>query len=105
MKIESKSVADAKDELEFATNWRRVFVEVYQKLKWLNSYAKINEVAIQKILLEFADAHFELKDNIIEKQLLRKVQKYRFLTSNESKQILSDLTQFFADNFTNGNKD
>ena len=45
-KIGEKSTHRAKDELEFATNWSRVFVNIYQHLKWLNAYAIINEVAV-----------------------------------------------------------
>lgn len=45
-KIGEKATNEAKDELEFATNWSRVFINIYQHLKWLNAYAIINEVAI-----------------------------------------------------------
>lgn len=62
----------AKDEHEFATNWNRVFMDIYTQLKWLNSYAVINELAIKKILKKFMKEHFELKDNIIN----RKVAQY-----------------------------
>ena len=44
--IEAKDFMAAKDELEFATNWRRVFSEIYQNVKWLNAYAMINHVAM-----------------------------------------------------------
>jgi hypothetical protein len=59
----------AKDELEFATNWSRVFVNIYQHLKWLNAYAIINEVAIQKILKKFRKEFFEISDNTMDKQI------------------------------------
>ena len=38
-KIDKKGTNRAKDELEYATNWRRVFVNIYQHLKWLNAYS------------------------------------------------------------------
>jgi len=66
-KIGNQAVSEAKDEFEFATNWRRVFIDIYQKLKWLNAYSQINELAAQKILKKFCKEHFEIKDNIIEK--------------------------------------
>jgi hypothetical protein len=37
----------AKDELEYATNWRRAFTTIFTHLKWLNSYAKINFIAAE----------------------------------------------------------
>jgi len=44
-----KTVHRAKDELEFATNWRRVFISIYQQMKWLNAFAQINLLAVQRI--------------------------------------------------------
>jgi len=38
----------AKDELEYATNWRRAFHQIFTHLKWLNAYAKINYIAAFK---------------------------------------------------------
>ena len=57
-KFESRSIHHAKDELEFATNWRRVFSNIYQDLKWLNAYALINHIALQKILKKFMKENF-----------------------------------------------
>ena len=34
--IEKKST---KDEFDYATDWRRTYVQVYTRLKWLNAYA------------------------------------------------------------------
>jgi len=68
-KIGEKGTDQAKDELEFATNWSRVFVNIYQHLKWLNAYAIINEVAIQKIVKKFKKEFFEISDNIIDKKI------------------------------------
>lgn len=34
-----------KDEIEYATNWRRVFQDQFIGLKWLNSFASINFIA------------------------------------------------------------
>lgn len=35
-----------KDELEYATNWRRAFQNIFTRLKWLNAYAQINYIAL-----------------------------------------------------------
>lgn len=47
--IDAQQLNRVKDELEYATNWRRAFGKVYQHIKWLNSYAKINYIALMKI--------------------------------------------------------
>ena len=44
----TKSAMRAKDELEFATNWRRAFNSIFTHLKWLNAFALINHLAAQK---------------------------------------------------------
>ena len=36
--VETKGITEAKDELEYATNWRRGFVSLYTKIKWLKSF-------------------------------------------------------------------
>lgn len=69
-KLMGKETTSAKDELEFATNWNRVFVEIYRNLKWLNAYAMINEIAIQTIMIQFQQEFFEINDNVIEKKVL-----------------------------------
>lgn len=40
--VKDKKIQNVKDELEYATNWRRVFNKIFTQLKWLNSYADIN---------------------------------------------------------------
>lgn len=68
-KIAEKNTTRAKDELEFATNWMRVFVDIYKRIKWLNAFAVINEVAMQKSVQKFTQALFEINDNVIDKKL------------------------------------
>lgn len=46
--IDTQRLSQVKDELEYATNWRRAFTNLYTHLKWLNAYAKINYVALFK---------------------------------------------------------
>jgi hypothetical protein len=43
-----RKILSAKDELEYATNWSRAFNDIYTHLKWLNAFAKINNIALQK---------------------------------------------------------
>ena len=48
--IDVKRLSKVKDELEYATNWRRAFTNLYTHLKWLNAFAKINYIAAFKYL-------------------------------------------------------
>ncbi len=46
--VQQKKQSEVKDEIEYAINWRRAFNDIYTKLKWLNAFAKINHIALQK---------------------------------------------------------
>ena len=46
--IDEQNLNKVKDELEYATNWKRAFMRIYSQLKWLNSYANINHIALLK---------------------------------------------------------
>lgn len=59
-----------KDELEYATNWRRAFNGIFTHLKWLNAYAEINEIALKKIIEKLMKNIFMLTDNILDKKLI-----------------------------------
>jgi hypothetical protein len=43
-----KGKGHIKDEFDFATDWKRIYVQLYTRLRWLNAFAQINHVAIQK---------------------------------------------------------
>lgn len=47
-RVEAQKITKVKDELEYATNWRRAFNKIFTHLKWLIAYAKINEIAFLK---------------------------------------------------------
>ena len=49
IRIDTQRLSKVKDELDYATNWRRAFTNLYTHLKWLNAYAKINNIALLKI--------------------------------------------------------
>jgi hypothetical protein len=38
----------------------RVFVDIYKRIKWLNAFAVINEVAMQKSIQKFMESIFEI---------------------------------------------
>jgi hypothetical protein len=48
IKLDTQRLSAVKDELEYATNWRRLYIDLYTRIKWLNAYAKINLIAIFK---------------------------------------------------------
>ena len=60
---------EQEDELSFATNWKRAFMKIYVRIKWLNAYATINEIAVMKILKKFMKEHFDMPDNILDKNI------------------------------------
>ena len=57
------------DGLGYSSSWARQFTEFYSKLAWLDGFAKINNVAIQKILIKFDNILFEQKSSDMYKNL------------------------------------
>lgn len=51
------------DGLGYSASWARQFAEFYSKLAWLDGFAKINHVAMQKILIKFDNLLFETKSS------------------------------------------
>lgn len=102
--MNTKKLKDTKDELEFATNWRRVFMDLYQQLKWLNAYAVINELALEKILKKFMKEHFVMKDNVINKDIARYIREREFSRRLKLKHVRDDLFTFFTECFTDSNR-
>ena len=60
-----QNVSKVRDGFEYAINWKRVFIDLYRHLEWLNSYAEINELASKKILKKFNKNFFSDKNNNI----------------------------------------
>ena len=50
-------------------NWKRVFEQIWQQIRWLISYGQINELALRKIMKKFAKNFLMLKDNTLNKKL------------------------------------
>lgn len=69
-KIISKNLKNVKDGFEYATNWERVFVDLYRHLEWLSSYADQNVLAMEKILKKFSKEFFQNKDNYLKADIL-----------------------------------
>ena len=59
----------AKDEFEHMVNWKRVFENIWQQIRWLSSFGSINELALRKIMKKFVKNFFEIKDNTLTRKL------------------------------------
>ena len=57
--ISGKNISKIKDGFEYAVNWKRVFIDLYRNLEWLNSFAELNELAMHKILKKFSKNFFQ----------------------------------------------
>lgn len=97
--VSQKKMGDAKDELEIATNWRRVFIDIYRQLKWINSFATINNLAMEKILKKYLKEHFELKDNVVDKNIREFITQKDFTTKKELHYVIEDMIQFISEHF------
>ena len=76
MKVQKKS--DIKDEFEQMINWKRVFEQIWQQIRWMISYGQINELALRKIMKKFIKNHFAIKDNTINKKLSEEINSMSF---------------------------
>jgi len=55
---------------------------IYQHLKWLNVFAVINELAMQKILKKCIKEFFQIKDNVINKNVTTFIKSKRVANRN-----------------------
>ena len=91
----------AKDEFEYATNWMRVFVTLYQNLKWLNAYAEINELAMQKIVKKFKKEMFmSKKADVLVDDLKEFISQKKFSKRDDLVKLIQSFMRFFIANLT-----
>ena len=107
-KITVQKKNEIKDEFEQMVNWKRVFENIWQQIRWLISYGQINELALLKIKKKFVKNFFMIKDNTVTKKLSSIINEMSFKMEEGSMtrelQILSDdLLTFYADCFCKGN--
>ena len=62
-----------------ATNWNRAFQMIHQELKYLNSFAMINQIASEYLILQLMKDVFEIEDNIINKDLKQFLEAKKFV--------------------------
>jgi len=77
-KIKVAKKTDIKDEFEQMVNWKRVFEQIWQQIRWLISYGQINELALRKIMKKFAKNFFALRNNTINKKLSSEINEMSF---------------------------
>ena len=53
-KSKNVTVGNERDDFDYATSWKRAFQQIYLKYSWLNSFAQINQIAIERILQEIS---------------------------------------------------
>ena len=82
---------DHVDDLSFATNWTRAFKKTHAYYRWLNAFGIINEIAATKIFKKSLKEHFEIKDNIIDKDMMNLFSKYEFVKRRNIATLNSDL--------------
>lgn len=68
-KLSNNKKGQAKDEFDHMINWKRVFEQIWQQIRWLISFAQINELALKKIMKKFIKNHFAIKENTINAKL------------------------------------
>jgi len=73
-----KKGSGARDEFEHMTNWKRVFENQWEQIRWLISFGQMNELAFKKILNKFAKAFLEIKDNTLTGRLTQIIDSKHF---------------------------
>lgn len=99
-KVFAQTTKKVKDELEYATNWQRAFLNLFTRLKWLNAFAQINYIALQKSLKKFMKAYFVLEDNVIDKQIQKYINDQTFTSKKNVKNVIEQIIECYAENFT-----
>eukprot|EP00347_Sterkiella_histriomuscorum_P002512 403367865 len=103
--VEAKKLHKVKDELEYATNWRRAFSKVFQHIKWLNAFAKINYIASLKMINKMMKSFFVLEDNIVDKKLMAFLNSMQFARRRQSNILSKEIMISFSKHFTDDNMD
>lgn len=65
----------------------------------------INHLAMQKILKKFVKVHFDLKDNVIDKNLMAYIDGKAFAHRRQLAYLIQDLKWFYADKFHGGSQE
>lgn len=81
----------------------RTFVDVYQGIFFLNSFAKLNKMACQQALRKLVRKFLVERENVLDKKMMLVTKKNEFFNADQLKDLESELLQFYAKCFTNDN--
>lgn len=65
-------------------------------IKWINTFAIINEMAANKILKKYFKEHFKIKDNIIDKNILILLEQFEFVKRKNIAPLVNDIRTVYA---------
>jgi hypothetical protein len=85
-------------------NWKRVFIDLYRNLEWLNSFAELNELAMHKISKKFIKNYFSETDIQFKQDLKEYIKKKQISNRKNLKVILENLYTFFVLHLTEGDQ-
>jgi len=93
------------DGLGYSSSWSRKFVEYYSKFSWLDGFAKINIVAMQKILLKFDKTLFLVKESKFNRKLNEFIHTLPLSEekgcTDERKKIRNSVSKYYFNNKKN----
>jgi hypothetical protein len=99
-----KNMSKIKDGFEYAMNWKRVFIDLYRNLEWLNSFAELNELAMYKISKKFTKNYFSDPNNQFKSELKQYIQTKQISNRKNLKMILENLYTFFVLHLAEGDQ-
>ena len=71
-------------------------------IKWINTFAIINEIAANKILKKYIKEHFKIKDNVVDKNVLIMLEQFEFIKRKNIAPLVNDIKVVYAQRFTQG---
>jgi hypothetical protein len=74
-----------------ATNWVRAFVDIYQSIFYLNSFARLNRMACEESLRKIRNKFLDSQENLLDKKMMTLTHKFKFYEGLELKTLEHDL--------------
>ena len=71
-------------------------------IKWINTFAIINEIAANKILKKYIKEHFKIKDNVVDKNVLIMLEQFELIKRKNIAPLVNDIKVVYAQRFTQG---
>lgn len=103
LNLESDLKEHGLDGLGYASSWARQFAEFYSKFSWLDGFAKINIVAMQKIQLKFDGILFNANNSELYNKLSAFLKTLQIAEENGCFQERRKIRGLFALHYYNNN--